>query len=124
MEVTSTNMMPISQSVSSAAPAAEPSWEQSWKLRNAEDGTNQLIRTGFWTLALGIAATALAALVFSGFTPQGPHSNIGWLCIIFALMSLPFGITVSSLGLAKSLRNRHLARLSTQQPGTTVLRRR
>jgi FtsH-binding integral membrane protein len=117
-------MTPISQSVSSPARTAESSWEQNWKLRNAEDGTNQLIRTGFWTLAFGIAATALAALVFSGFTQQGPHSSIGWLCIMFALMGLPFGITVSSLGLAKSLRNRHLARQGVQQPGTTVLRRR
>lgn len=117
-------MTPISQSVSSAARTAEASWEQNWKLRNAEDGTNQLIRTGFWTLAFGIAATAVAALVFSGFTQQGPHSSIGWLCIIFALMGLPFGITVASLGLAKSLRNRHLAQQSAHQPGTTVLRRR
>ncbi len=115
-------MSPIIQSVPTVARSAESSWEQNWKLRNAEDGTNQLIRTGFWMLVIGIAATALAALVFSGFTQQGPHSSIGWLCIMFALMGLPFGITVASLGLAKSLRNRHLARLSTQQRGTTVLR--
>jgi len=117
-------MTPISQSVSAAARSAESSWEQDWKLRNAEDGTNQLIRTGIWTLAFGIAAAALAAIVFSGFTQQGPHSSIGWLCVMFALMGLPFGITVSSLGLAKSLRNRHLARLSAHQPDTAVLRRR
>lgn len=117
-------MAPIIQSVPAVARAAESSWEQNWKARNAEDGTNQLMRTGVWTLAVGIAATALAALVFGGFTQQGPHSNAGWLCMMFALMSLPFGITVSSLGLAKSLRNRHLARSLTQQPGTIVLPRR
>jgi hypothetical protein len=113
-------MAPIIQSVPSVARTAESSWENVWKLRNAEDGTNQLIRTGIWTLVLGIAASALAALVFGGFTQQGPHSNLGWLCIMFALMCLPFGITVSSLGLAKSLRNRHLARLLVQHPGTAV----
>lgn len=117
-------MTPITQSVRSVASAAEPSWEQHWKTRNAEDGTNQLVRTGIWTLAVGIAATALAALVFGGFTQQGPHSSAGWLCMMFALMSLPFGITVSALGLAKSLRNRHLARAFSHRSGTTVLPRR
>ena len=116
-------MTPVSQSVPSVARAAEPSWEQNWKLRNAEDGTNQLVHTGIWTLAVGIAATALAALVFGGFTSQGPHSSAGWLCMMVALMCLPFGITVSSLGLAKSLRNRHLARLDAHPLGTNVPRR-
>lgn len=117
-------MAPIIQSVPSVATAAEPSWEQNWKARNAEDGTNQLIRTGIWTLAIGIAATALAALVFGGFTQQGPHSSAGWLCIMFALMCLPFGITVSTLGLAKSLRNHQLARDSAPQASTSVPPRR
>ncbi len=113
-------MTPIIQSIRPVAGTAEPSWEHSWKLRNAEDGTNQLVRTGIWTLAVGIAATALAALVFGGFTQQGPHSSAGWLCMMVALMCLPFGITVSALGLAKSLRNRHLARLTPRATGTNV----
>ena len=117
-------MAPITHSVSSAARAAEPTWEQNWKARNAEDGTNQLVRSGIAMLTVGIAAAALAALVFGGFTQQGPHSSPGWLCMIFALMTLPFGITVSALGLAKSLRNRHLAREFTLRRGTTVLPRR
>lgn len=113
-------MAPITHSVSSIVGAAESSWEQNWKARNAEDGTNQLVRSGIAMLVIGITATALAALVFGGFTQQGPHSSAGWLCMMFALMTLPFGITVSALGLAKSLRNRHLARLC----GTSVLPRR
>lgn len=120
----SSPMAPIIQFARPVARTAEPSWEQNWKTRNAEDGTNQLIRTGIWTLAVGIAATALAVLVFGGFTHQGPHSSAGWLCVIFALMTLPFGITVSALGLAKSLRNRHLARARSHQTGTIVLPRR
>lgn len=117
-------MAPITQSVPSVASAAEPSWEQAWKLRNAEDGTNQLIHTGIWTLVIGIAAAAFAAMVFGAFTQQGPHSNIGWLCMMFALMCLPFGIMVSGLGLAKSLRNRHLARRLAQHASIIVLTRR
>lgn len=104
------------QSTRSVSGAAESSWEQNWKARNAEDGTSQLLRTGAWTLAVGIVAAAVAALVFGGFTSEGPHSTPGWLCIMFTLMTLPFGITVSALGLAKSLRNRHLARLTTSGP--------
>ncbi len=117
-------MTPISQSVRGAAAAAESAWERNWKARNAEDGTNQLLRTGAWMLAIGFVSTALAALVFGAFTPQGPSSSAGWLCMMFAIMCLPFGITVSALGLAKSHRNRHLARLAMRTPGTTVLRRR
>lgn len=106
-------MAPIIPFVQTVASSAEPTWEQNWKARNAEDGTNQLLSTGLWTLAVGISATALAALLFGGFTSEGPHTSSGWLCMMLALMSLPFGITVASLGLAKSLRNRHLARIIT-----------
>lgn len=113
-------MAPITQSVRSIARPAESAHEQNWKARNAEDGTNQLLRTGACMLAVGFVSTALAALLFGAFTPQGPHSSAGWLCMMFAIMSLPFGITVSSLGLAKSLRNRHLARTSTHSSGTSV----
>ena len=119
-------ILPFVQPVARAAEAAavessalgssalESSVEQNWKARNAEDGTNHLLSTGLWTLAVGIAAAAVAALFFGAFTAQGPHSSPGWLCMMLALMSLPFGITVASLGLAKSLRNRHLARAAAR----------
>lgn len=116
-------MAQIIQFVRPAARAAESSWEQNWKARNTEDGTNQLLRTGIWTLAAGIAATVLAVLVFDGFTAQGPHSSVGWLWVMLAFMTLPFGIMVSALGLTKSLRNRHLVRATTSTSETSASRR-
>jgi hypothetical protein len=85
-----------------------------WKTRNAQDGTNQLLRTGVLTMAFGALAATLTSTVFGGISPQGPHTNAGWLSLIAALMSLPFGVLAFALGFAKSLRNRHLARLAAR----------
>jgi hypothetical protein len=90
-----------------------------WKTRNARDGTNQLLRTGLLTLAFGALAATLVSTVFGGISPQGAHTNAGWLALIAALMSLPFGVLVFALGFAKSLRNRHLARLAARASSHT-----
>ena len=75
-----------------------------------DDGTRQLLLTGVWTLAAGVAATLLTKFVFGGIGPQGPHTNSGWLALIAAMMCLPFGSMVTLLGVAKWLRKRRLYR--------------
>lgn len=74
------------------------------------EGTRALLRTGTGTLAAGVVAAALAETVFGGIGPQGPHTNSGWLALMVALMSLPFGLMLFVLGGAKWLRNRRLRR--------------
>jgi hypothetical protein len=77
-----------------------------------DDGTRSLLRTGGWMLVAGVAAALLTATVFGGISRQGPHTNAGWLSLMAALMCLPFGLMLFTLGAAKWLRNRRLARQS------------
>ena len=65
-----------------------------------------------WMLLAGVAAALLTATVFGGISRQGPHTNAGWLSLMAALMCLPFGLMLFTLGAAKWLRNRRLARQS------------
>jgi len=81
--------------------------------RQPDDGTRALLRTGGWMLVAGVVAALLSATVFGGIGRQGPHTNAGWLSLMFALMCLPFGLMLFSLGAAKWFRNRRLGR----QPG-------
>ncbi len=76
----------------------------------ADDGTRQLLLTGFWTLVVGLAAALAIRLLFGGIGIHGPHTNGGWLSLILAMMCLPFGTMLLLLGCAKYLRNRRLAR--------------
>jgi hypothetical protein len=73
-----------------------------------DDGTRQLLRTGFWSMVVGVIAALLTATVFGGIARQGPHTNSGWLALIVAMMCLPFGFMLFALGAAKWLRNRRL----------------
>lgn len=75
-----------------------------------DDGTRQLLRTGFWILAVGGVAALLAATIAGGIGIHGPHTNAGWLLLMLAMMCLPFGAMLELLGAAKWLRNRRLAR--------------
>jgi len=77
---------------------------------NAEDGTDQLLVSGFWTMAAGLIAGLLAMYAFGGIGPQGAHSNAGWLSLMVAMMSTPFAILLLLLGGAKWLRNLGLSR--------------
>ncbi|MGB9030360.1 MAG: hypothetical protein WCC27_09590 [Acidobacteriaceae bacterium] len=77
-----------------------------------DDGTRQLLLTGGWMLVAGVVAALLTATVFGGISRQGPHTNAGWLSLMAALMCLPFGLMLFSLGGAKWLRNRRLGRTS------------
>jgi hypothetical protein len=108
-------MSPTTQSAGKtpASPAAEKAL---WRKLNAQDGTLALLRTGGWTLFACGLAYVLAGTVLGGMTPQGPRTIAGWMAVIVSLMTLPFGVLVFLLGLAKALRNRQLARQAAAGP--------
>ena len=75
------------------------------------DGTAELLRGGGGMVATGLLAGALLQLFFGGMTKIGATTNAGWIALIVALMCLPFGALLLTLGIAKWLRNRHLGRM-------------
>lgn len=75
-----------------------------------DDGTRALLNGGLWTLTAGAISAALTKTVFGGIGPQGPHTNLGWIGLIVAMMCLPFGSMLTLLGAAKWLRRRRLRR--------------
>jgi hypothetical protein len=75
-----------------------------------DDGTRQLLQGGASILGAGILAGVLLLTVFGGFSPTGAHTNAGWLALIAALMCIPFGALLLTLGVAKWFRNRRIAR--------------
>ena len=81
-----------------------------------DDGTRALLWAGAWMLLAGILAALLSATVFGGISRQGPHTNAGWLSLMVALMCLPFGVMLFTLGAAKWFRNRRLARRIPHEP--------
>ena len=54
----------------------------------------------------GALCTVLLMTVLGGFTRLGASTNTGWFALIVALMCLPFGGLLLTLGVAKWLRNR------------------
>ncbi len=54
----------------------------------------------------GVLAAILLELFLGGFSPTGASTNTGWFALIIALMCIPFGGLLLTLGLAKWLRNR------------------
>ena len=58
--------------------------------------STELSITGF-----GILMAALAQFAFGGIGRQGPHTNGGRLCLMFALGCLPTGTLTLLLALAK-----------------------
>ena len=77
---------------------------------NAEDGTLQLLRSGFCTAGVAACALLLTLFVFGGIGVDGPRTTTGWLLLMIALMSMPFGLLMLLLGGAKWLRNHRLSR--------------
>jgi hypothetical protein len=71
-----------------------------------DDGTNQLLKSGGYTLAAGIFFALLTKFALGGIGPQGPHTNSGWMALIVTMMCLPFGFLLFLLGALKWLRNR------------------
>ena len=76
----------------------------------ANDGTTQLLRGGALIVLGGAVAIGLLMTVFGGIGVDGAHNNSGWLALIIGAMSLPFGLMLTALGLAKWLRKRKLSR--------------
>ena len=89
---------------------SNPAEEATGQPAQPDDGTRELLLTGFWTLAAGLLAALATATVFGGIGIHGPHTNAGWLSLIVAMMCLPFGLMLFALGGAKWLRNRRLGR--------------
>lgn len=76
----------------------------------ADDGTRALLQAGLAILLAGVLAALLTATIFGGIGSQGPHTSVGWLSLMVAMMCLPFGLMLFVLGAAKWLRNRRLRR--------------
>ncbi len=70
------------------------------------DGTRQLLQWGGSMVGTGLLAVLLLLTMLGGFTRQGATTNAGWFAVIVALMCLPFGGLLLTLGIAKWLRNR------------------
>ena len=58
----------------------------------------------------GLLAALLLETVLGGFSRTGASTNAGWFALIVALMCIPFGGLLLTLGVAKWLRNRTLQR--------------
>jgi hypothetical protein len=63
----------------------------------------------------GLLAVLLLETLLGGYSRTGASTNTGWFALIVALMCIPFGSLLLTLGVAKWLRNRRLAK---QQPRT------
>lgn len=75
-----------------------------------DDGTRQLLRWGGSIVGTGVLAAVLLMTVLGGYTPTGATTNTGWFALIVALMCIPFGLMLLTLGVAKWLRNQRIAR--------------
>lgn len=80
------------------------------KATASDDGTRELLRWGGSTVGAGLLALLLLETLFGGITRTGATTNTGWLAFIVALMCIPFGSLLLTLGVAKWLRNRRLRR--------------
>lgn len=71
-----------------------------------QQDTRKFLTTGAAILGAGVLCVVLLFGLFGGATRQGPHTNGGWLMLIFALGCLPMGLFISALGLAKLIGER------------------
>lgn len=83
-----------------------------------EDGTRQLLQWGGTIVGAGLVASVLLVTMLGGYTRLGATTNSGWFALIVALMCLPFGSMLLTLGVAKWLRKRRLARKQPSGAGT------
>jgi len=90
--------------------AHTPSWSHDLKSKTPDDGTRQLLHGGAWIFGSGLIAALLLVTFLGGFSATGAHTNSGWFALILALACIPFGGLLLSLGIAKWLRNRRLAK--------------
>lgn len=61
-------------------------------------------------MGAGMLAALLLETLLGGITPTGARTNGGWFAFIVALGCIPFGLMLLTLGVAKWLRNRRIAR--------------
>jgi len=66
-------------------------------------------------VATGLLCVLLLVTVLGGYSRLGASTNAGWFALIVALMCLPFGALLLTLGLAKWLRNRRIARIGDRR---------
>jgi hypothetical protein len=92
--------MPVSERISDTAK----------RIASPNDGTRQLLQWGSSMVGAGIIAAILLQAFLGGFGPTGASTNTGWFALIIALMCLPFGGLLLTLGIAKWFRNRRLQR--------------
>lgn len=79
-------------------------------IKQPDDGTRELLRWGGSIVSTGLAAVLLLETLLGGISPTGAKTNSGWFAFIVALMCIPFGLMLLTLGVAKWLRNRRIAR--------------
>jgi hypothetical protein len=96
-------------------PVSEGTPASAKRITSPNDGTRQLIQWGSSMVGAGILAAILLQTLLGGFGPTGASTNTGWFALIIALMCLPFGGLLLTLGIAKWLRNRSLQRSSTHR---------
>lgn len=89
-------------------PVSEPVSETPNRVQSPNDGTRQLLQWGSSMVGAGLLAVVLLEAFLGGFGPTGAHTNTGWFALIIALMCIPFGTLLLTLGIAKWLRNRRL----------------
>jgi hypothetical protein len=82
---------------------------------SSDDGTRQLLQWGGSMVATGLLCVLLLVTVLGGYSRLGASTNAGWFALIVALMCLPFGALLLTLGLAKWLRNRRIARIGDRR---------
>jgi hypothetical protein len=94
-------------------PVSERTPASARRITSLNDGTRQLLQWGSSMVGAGVLAAILLQTLLGGFSPTGASTNTGWFALIIALMCLPLGGLLLTLGIAKWLRNR-----SIQQTGT------
>jgi hypothetical protein len=86
----------------------EPLQQSAKRVTAANDGTRQLLQWGGSMVGAGLLAALLLQTLLGGFGPTGASTNTGWFALIIALMCIPFGGLLLTLGIAKWLRNRSI----------------
>lgn len=79
-------------------------------IKQPDDGTRELLRWGGSIVGAGVLAALLLETLLGGISATGAKTNGGWFAFIVALGCIPFGLMLLTLGVAKWLRNRRLAR--------------
>ena len=62
----------------------------------------------------GLLCIVLLLTALGGYTRTGATTNAGWFALIVALMCLPFGLMLLTLGVAKWIENREPGRKGTR----------